>query len=426
MKRTSQGGKPPPGRAAAIYQQGLAAFETKRYLDAIDLLGRIAGQRHLPGTLATFYLSQAHMHEGLKQLQAGCYAAAAEHLSTARRLNPQSADLWQRLAACHVGRGRFDLAAAEFERASESGQPDAAVAIRLAHALARDGQFEKAVSALAAEAEASPQRADLRLQLGLLHASVEDFGRAANVLERAAALAPENPDIRQHLGLAYGALGKLTPAVEQLAIAQRKRPYDAYLALLLTMAVQAANQSGASLRIEPTLPRPRTLDIAAVDRLGEIITNDPEFVEAFISLPESDVDPVVFAELAGILERALERHPDYADLHHHCSRVYARLGRTDQAIDRARKAVEINPRYVQGLIQLGRLYARTQRGGEAIDRLREAVAGGGDYPDVHCLLGDLYRDDGRKREACDAYRRALELNDGYERAREALDALLTA
>ena len=160
-----------------------------------------------------------------------------------------------------------------------------------------------------------------------------------------------------------------------------------------------------------------------LDALGELIVSQPDFVEAFLRLPESPMDTDVFAMLAKTLERALERQPDYADLHHHCARVYARLGRTEEAIGAAQSALRINPRYVQALIQLGDLYARTDRRDEAVDRLRDAIAAGGDYPDVHYMLGRLHLDLGDRDAARSEYRRALELNAHYGAAREALAEL---
>jgi len=425
----------PPGRgrktghnrnAAATYQAGIAAFEQGRYNEAVELLSAIAEQRSLPGTLARFYLGQTHLHHGIDELRLGRYASAARHLTAAREINPNSDDLSRYLLASHVGQGRFDLAAAELEKARDEGRGDDALPIRLAHALARDGQHDRAVETLEKAVNGLPQRADLRVQLGLLHAAVERFDAAVTVFEDATALTPNDAAVRQHLALALGARGDTVPAVEHLAIAQKLCPHDAYTALLLTLAVDAAQAAGEDVDVEPTPAKTTSLDDAAIKTLGNVIVEDPDFVESFLSLPESEVDPEIFAMLAAILERALERHPDYADLHYHCSRVYARLGRTESAITKADRAVEINPRYAQALIQLGRLYSETDQSTEAIDRLHTAVQSGGDYPDVHFMLGELYQRDGKAEHARTEYRRALALNSDYTRAQDALNALATA
>jgi len=418
--------------AAAIYQQGLAAYETGRSLDAIELLSRIAETSSLPATLARFYLGQAYLRQGLVELEAGRYADAAGYLTAARRINPDSVGLSRYLITCHAGLGRFDMAAAEIERSQATNQNDETLPIRLAHAFARDGQIHRGIETLNGAISSAPRRADLHFQLGVLHTSTEDYAPALSEFSAAARLCPTDAAIAKHLGLVHAALGNHVEASRRLAIAQRLAPHDANTALLLTLALDAC---GKNNRVAPTfdasqpgaaVPHYRAAephDDPAIAELGEVIIHEPDFVEAFLSLPASDVDRELFAMLAATLQRALERHPDYADLHYHCARVYERLGRTNAAIDEARRAVDINPRYVQALIALGRLYGRTDRTSEAIDRLESAIAAGGDYPDVHFMLGEHYRGQGKRLEAVGEYRRALELNSNYSAARQALEAV---
>lgn len=409
------------GHAARVYQEGLAAFETGRYGEAISKLSTVAEEHSLPGTLARFYLGQSHHHQGIIELNGRHFAVAARHFAEARRINPDSGGLSNYLTACHVGEGRFDLAVSELERVRAGGGSDQAISIRLAHALLRDGQYDRAVDTLQDAICTAPSRSDLRFQLGLILASGGDYEAAVESLEAAVRLSPFDAAIHQHLGLTHGALHRMEDAVRHLRSAQRLAPHDAYIAHLLALSMQAAGAVTVGDR-EPLTARPAPNDQSALDALGSVILQDPDFVEAFLSLPESEVDHNIFAMLAGTIERSLERHPDYADLHYHCSRVYQRLGRTEAAIERANRAVCINPRYVQALIQLGRLYAQTDRSAEAIDRLREAIRGGGDYPDVHYLLGEMLRRSGRREEARSAFRRALELNSNYHSARAALEA----
>ncbi|MFQ5430107.1 MAG: tetratricopeptide repeat protein [Phycisphaerae bacterium] len=427
MREKDRYPKQPHGKAARAYQEGLVAFEAGRYRDAIALLSSIPEDCGLCATLARFYLGQARQRQGLLDLRAGRHTEAIRQFGAARRINPDSADLSRYLAASYAGQGRFDLAAVEYERGDAADTGDVDQPIRLAHAFARDGQMPRAVETLVKLIDAAPHRADVRLQLGLLYAAAEQYEDAVCVLQEAAELAPLDGEVRQHLGLALAAAGDHEEAVEHLAAAQRLRPQDAYLALLLTLAVDAARTTAQRLRLslEPAGHEPAAADDGSIESLGELITREPDFVEAFLNLPDTGADKDIFAMLAAVLERALERHPDYADLYHHCARVHERLGWTDAAIFQARMAVEINPRYVQALIQLGRLYAQTDQHEAAIERLNQAIRLGGNYPDVHCLLGELYRDRGAVAQACGAFRAALSLNANYGRAREALQAAMS-
>jgi len=155
----------------------------------------------------------------------------------------------------------------------------------------------------------------------------------------------------------------------------------------------------------------------------EIVAEEPDFVTAFLSLPESDIDQEVFTTLAAILEDGLQNHPEFADLHYHCGAVYRRLGRRTDAIAHTELAVDINPRYVNALVQLAELYGQTDQWAMGVERLQQAIDAGGDFPDVHLLLGRLYQAGGQPHRAREAFQHALALNDGYESARRSLEAL---
>lgn len=408
---------------AAAYQSGLSAFETGRFAEAIALLSPVAEQRGLASTLAKFYLGQSHLKLGIELMNAGDYSTAALHFLVARTINPDAADLASHLARCHAGMRQFDLTTAELERDQSDGRDDESLPIRLAHAFVRDQQIHRAIETLTTAIRSQPSRADLQYQLGVIHASVDDFAAALPCLVAAAQLEPANTSIVRNLAMAYGAMGRMPEAATTLASAQRLAPHDATIAWLFARAVEAARATGIELALSPAPAVTAPIDERAIEQLGEIVVTEPDFVEAFLSLPTSEVDKELFAMLAATMHRALEKHPDYADLHFHCARIYERLGRTDAAIDKARDALRINPRYVQALIVLGRLYGATQRSAEAIERLESAIDAGGDYPDVHCMLGELYRDQGKRIEAGAAYRRALELNGSYAAARRGLEAV---
>ena len=164
-------------------------------------------------------------------------------------------------------------------------------------------------------------------------------------------------------------------------------------------------------------------DYAGIEELSHVIGAEPDFVDAFLSIPTGKVDEKVFAMLLETLHTALERQPEHAELHYHCGRVLTRLGHDDAAIDQNERAVSIDPKFTRALIELGKLYSRTDRTADATTRLERAVAAGAEYADVFYLLGNLYRDQGQIGQARTAYRRALKINERYEEAKTALEAL---
>jgi tetratricopeptide (TPR) repeat protein len=195
------------------------------------------------------------------------------------------------------------------------------------------------------------------------------------------------------------------------------------VALQLNLLAQSLLAAGCKVTVEWRPAANVRHDLQDIERLGEAILREPEFVEAFLSLPETEVDGEVFSVLSAVLERALRKHPEYADLHYHCGAVHRRLGHTQAALRHAERAVELNANYVNALILLADLYGRTDRWKAGVERLEQAIRAGANYPDVHYLMGRLFQSGGEIDRARQAYRRALELNGDYPAAKEALAAL---
>ncbi|MCB9857598.1 MAG: tetratricopeptide repeat protein [Phycisphaerales bacterium] len=420
MKRIFGRRRMSPAEAAALYREGLAAFEASDYERAIAQLSQIDDSCSVSSTLAKFYLGQSHLKFGIELMNAGKHVVAVHHFNSARRLNPDAAGLSRYLATCYAAQRKFDMAADELDRSPDADVDASTQAIRLAHAMARNGQIQNGIETLIKAIDDAPHRIDVRRHLGMMYAAAEQYVDAVCVFQEAVDLAPLDAELRRSFGMALAASEDHAEAAEHLAIAMKLRPNDAYLGMLLAMAMEAGRTTCVKVRIDPETDNLTPTDDRSIDSLSELIVSEPDFVEAFLALPQTGVDDDIFSLMAGVLERALASHPEFADLHYHCARVYQRLGRTDDAIDQANRAVEINPRYVQALIQLGQLYASRDDALEARERLGQAILFGGDYPDVHYLLGELYRKEGDRRNAADSYRRALAINEHYGRAREAL------
>jgi tetratricopeptide (TPR) repeat protein len=259
-----------------------------------------------------------------------------------------------------------------------------------------------------------------------MHAAREEYAEAEDCLARAIQFDARHVDAHERLAQCCALRGDHRRSLELLRRANALEPRNSRIAFQLSVLVQGAGGPGRSIAPAKTGTGPESLDRAAIERLGEIIADEPDFVNAFLSLPASDVDSEVFSALAVTLERALERHPEYADLHCHCGAVYRRLGQHAAAIEHTERAVRINPRFVTALILLGQLYSLTERWTDSVQRLQEAIRHGGDYPDVHYTLGRLYQKTGQMAQARGAYERALTLNRDFQPAREALVSLQAA
>jgi len=402
----------------------MAAFNRGQFSRAAELLSAVADGHGLQAHLARFYAAQAWFRLGLAALREGRFREATDHLRASSRLLPGGVGLSRYLVACWVGQGQYDQAAAELEGQVDRNHDEIGVRIRLALTYWKDGRGDRAVQCLEEGLRSNPNSDLLHYHLGTILAARDDFARACVSLERAVEIEPTFAEAHLRLGWCHAAMDRHGMALAHVEEAYRLRPTDVNVAMQLSMAAAAAAQEGLApkLRLEIPVAELSHSD-AAVEQLSQIVAHDPEFAEAFLSLPSADVDGEVFALLAATLERAIQRHPRYADLHHYCSRVYERLGLRQAAMAASERAIEINPRYISAMAQMGKLFESTDRRREAIDRLEAALQAGADDADVHYVLGNLYRAEGRLDRARTAYERALHLRDDFGEARRALATL---
>lgn len=326
-------------------------------------------------------------------------------------------------AACHLGKDRPGAAGEIFAKQSQNDPDCATHRIRRALALAEAGDVASAITLLRDAVRDNPESAELHFQLGSLLAGQDRYEEAELRFTQAINIDREHAEALVSLGLCRGVRQSPGEAVQHLQKAQALRPHDARIALLLAEAAKASQQQGHAVRIKAAVPADECDDRRGIDELSRVIETDPDFVDAFLSIPAGMVDAAVFAMLLETLQAALERQPEHAELHYHCGRVLDRLGRRGDAIGENEKAVALNPNFTKALIELGKLYQATDRAADAATRLEQAIAAGAEYADVYYMLGNLYRVQGQIGRARSAYRKALAINERYEAAHRALAEL---
>lgn len=361
---------------------------------------------------------------GLCFLNARQFDDAIAALNEALACDADDAHLHTLLGAAAIGKGEPAKAVEHFAIEGESDKNANVRAIRAAHALWAADQAEDAVTTLRRAIRRDPDDAELHFQLGTFLASQNQIEEAELRLTQAVSINGEHFDALVSLALTCGVRQESAQAVALLRRAQTLRPDDARVAMILARAVRAVAPEGdVGFGISVVDGASRALPDRWIEALSGIIESDPDFVDAFLSLPSEKTNAQVYENLLRSLERALARLPEHGELHYHCGRVLDRLERVEEAIAQTERAAQIDPRSIRALVELGKLYQKTDRKADAASRLEQAVRAGGDYADVHFLLGNLYRDQGRILKAKAEYRNALTLNRGYDRARRALSAL---
>lgn len=366
---------------------------------------------------------EAHdaVRRGVCLLNAGRFDEAENAFTRAAAHPDTASSLPSYLAACRIGQGDIAASADAYAEVVASDPLSETTCIRYALMLQSSGRREEAIQAIRDGIRMDRECAELHFQLGLLLWEANRYEEAELRFVQAMNIDRAHTDAMVNLALCYAVRGDVADALPYLERAQSRRPRDARIGLLLTQAAKALESERGLVRVHAAMPDGDIDgDSDGVEALSKVIENDPEFVDAFLSIAPGEVDESIFAMLLSTLELALQRRPEHAVLHHHCGLILERLGRCGDAIQRNECAVLINPNLVQALIALGRLYQLTDRRADATVRLEQAIDAGAEYADVYYLLGNLYRDQGRTIHARTAYRRALDLNNDYSVAKSAL------
>ena len=402
------------------YQSGMAAYHAARYDAAIVDLTPVAAEGGATAAmLSRFYLGRAHYRLAVSHYRRRRYREAAEHFKQSARWNPDGGDFAHYLAGCYAGTEQYEQAVKEYELLLDGRPEDTDLRIRLALAKWKQGGTLDALSVIHEGLRRQPDAAELHYQRGAMLAADDDWPGAEKAFEQAVVYEPSHALALERLAQCCSVTHRYERGLHYLEKAHHLDPANPRLGWQLSLLAGTRAGSDPEVRWAGDA-KPAACDERALDSLGDALVAEPEFVEAFLELPDSAVDTEVFSTLAAILERALAKHPTYADLHYHCGQVYKRLGQDRDAIAHAERAVRVNPCYINALVLLAELYGRTDRPKAAMERLEQAIAAGGDYPDVHYLMGKLYQTGGEMERARRAYQRALALNETYAEAREAL------
>ncbi|MCH7813013.1 MAG: tetratricopeptide repeat protein [Planctomycetes bacterium] len=374
--------------------------------------------------LQRYHQGQQHLRRGICLLNAGRYDQAAHEFRSAARANPESRSLPRLLAACHLGAGQADRAAEQFDAELGHGSSDIPTLVRLALLTWKDGRPLEAILSLRQALADHPESAELHFQIGTLLAAQDELEEAELRFTQAIAIEKNHTQALVALAQCHAVAGRVAEARGQLERAQRRRPHDARIGLLLAQAAQAMADQGLTVSIRAEMCDDRALaNEPAIEQLSLIVEAEPEFIDAFCTLPAEDRNEEVYAALAEALNRALERSPQKADLHCAQGRILEQLGQPEQAVVATERALDLNPRLIRALVQLARLYQQTDRIDDAVERLERVIQLGVRYADVYYLMGNLYRSRGESDRARQAYVAALEINDRYEAARTALGTL---
>ena len=159
--------------------------------------------------------------------------------------------------------GRYDEAAAHFEKALQVQRDHYEVLVNMGVTRYHQGQLPEAIEYYQAAIRSQPDAPEAHAQLALALWKQNRNADAYDEVRRASQLAPKDANIRNYLGIALGRLGRFPEAVDQLHEALRLNPNGAEVHYNLGLALLASGKPQESiaefetaLRLKPELKGP--------------------------------------------------------------------------------------------------------------------------------------------------------------------------
>jgi Flp pilus assembly protein TadD len=156
--------------------------------------------------------------------------------------------------------GRYDEAAAHFEKALQVQRDHYEVLVNIGVTRYHQGQLPEAIEYYQAAIRSQPDAPEAHAQLALALWKQNRNEAAYDEVRRASQLAPKDANIRNYLGIALGRLGRFPEAVDQLHEALRLNPNGAEVHYNLGLALLASGKPQESipefetaLRLNPEL-----------------------------------------------------------------------------------------------------------------------------------------------------------------------------
>jgi tetratricopeptide (TPR) repeat protein len=267
-------------------------------------------------------LFQAQYNAGLALLKLGRLADARAPLETAASLLPQSPDVHSALGLLHVMERRYTDAVPHLEKALDWDDASSRVPGVLGLAYLRSGAAEKSVATLRRAVQVAPD--DPKTYFALIEAlnAVEKQSEALATAGEAARRFPQSADAHLALAQQLAKIGRYQDAGPAFSKAHELAPDRREPMIGLADALEKRGEYEKSL----------DLYRRAGDRLGVVRT--------LVALRRFD-------EARGILEAGVHAAPDDPQLRLELSRVYARLGRKDEAAEQARISQQLRNRAAQ-------------------------------------------------------------------------------
>jgi tetratricopeptide (TPR) repeat protein len=318
--------------------------------------------------------------------QSGQIADAETAWRSVLRVRPSDGEAYAHLGLIEAQQDHYAAAIPLYRKALALNPKMSGVQLNLGLALFKSGALKAAIETFSPLLkEAAPSSADavrLEILIGMAHYGLGDFSAAVPYLQKVTASDPQNLPYRLMLAQScmwskqYQCVLDTYHQILELNAESAEADMLAGEALDAMQNHQGAiDEFRAAVKANPTAPN-------AHFGLGYLLWTQDQFEEAAQEFQ---------AELANVSEsaQALAFLAD-TDIH---------LGKPEEALPLAEKAVQSDPGIEKGHVDLGILYADSSRQQDAVKEFKAAIKLSPNDQDPHWRLARLYQSMGKQEEA---------------------------
>jgi Flp pilus assembly protein TadD len=317
--------------------------------------------------------------------------------------SPRSVKVRNNLGTELLKRGRPAEAKQEFQKAIEIAPDYPTARVNLAQCLLAEGDTEGAERAVRQVLAERPDNGAALLQLGEVLFRAGRLEEAERTFRRVLALDVDHANARERLGAVLLERGDPAGAEAELLEALRQAPDS----------VSAHNGLGLLY-----------LDTGRVDRsvhhLREAVRLSPDSAPLRINLASALREERSFGEAMRELERARELSPGDSSVPYAIGLTLERADRLPEALEAYREIADSNPESLEAHRGLARVTLRMGRAEEAIGHADRAIGIRREDVEAHALRARSLFALRRYRDAEEEYRVVLRLNDRSVEARNSL------
>ncbi len=308
---------------------------------------------------------------------------ALSYYADATSLSPNNAQLYDEWGQTYFALGEYEQAEAKYQQSLAIDRKYLQTYLLLGELYMRQKDWDKALAIYQQALEVDPKSADLYSAVGYVHTQKGDMEAALQAYQKAVELRPKNYNDRKNLAILYNQLGRIDDAIREateaynLAPDNQKQTMQSFLTQLQGSSPQVAQQ-----------------------------------IQDLITQGSKQMNAQEWAAAETTFKKVLELNPNHPQAHSALAYIYAKQGRTDEAIAENLIVVGLAPNDYNSYKNLGLLYQQKGQIAEAIAAIEKALALAPeeDKPALQAFLEQLKQAQGQSSPTAEPTVRAGDLS----------------